>query len=68
MFVYVQSFVLANACYRLPCQNGGSCFMDSSTKGYRCDCQHGLDPATDCQTQPKGLIISTWAAYLCFLS
>lgn len=42
--------------------------MDSSAKGYRCDCQHGLDPATDCQTEPKGLIISTWAANICFLS
>nr|XP_034306001.1 fibropellin-1-like isoform X3 [Crassostrea gigas] len=46
-----------NACYSLPCHYGGSCFMDSSAKGYRCDCQHGLDPATDCQTEPKGLII-----------
>lgn len=68
MFVYVQLFVLANVCYSLPCHYGGSCFMDSSAKGYRCDCQHGLDPATDCQTEPKGLIISTWAANICFLS
>lgn len=48
-------FILVNACYGLPCHNGGSCSVESTTKGYRCHCPSFLDPATDCLT---GVIIS----------
>nr|XP_022298026.1 fibropellin-3-like [Crassostrea virginica] len=41
----------SNACYGQPCQNGGTCTLDSSAKGYNCRCFHGKDPATDCRTQ-----------------
>lgn len=60
-------FILANACYGQPCHNGGACFTESSAKGYICHCQSGFDPATDCQTRPKGSIISKIAANICFL-
>ena len=43
-------FDLDNACYGIPCQNGGTCFLDSSVKGYNCSCIAGYDPTSDCRT------------------
>lgn len=31
--------------------------MDSNTKGYSCHCQSTFDPATDCLTREKELLI-----------
>ena len=43
-------FDLDNACYGQPCQNGGTCSLDSSVKGYNCSCIAGYDPTSDCHT------------------
>nr|XP_022298021.1 fibropellin-1-like isoform X3 [Crassostrea virginica]XP_022298022.1 fibropellin-1-like isoform X3 [Crassostrea virginica] len=40
-----------NACYGQPCQNGGTCSLDSSVKGYNCSCIAGYDPTSDCRTE-----------------
>lgn len=52
-FFIFNQFVLANACCKRPCHNGGFCSIDTSAKGYNCQCQSGFDPATDCLSRLK---------------
>lgn len=46
-------FALGNACYGQPCQNGGTCSLDSSVKGYNCRCISGYDQTSDCRNRKR---------------